>query len=165
MREGGNFLKRNNGGVRSGCESFLNGCYQRAGLTLEVLWRGRELRQWDKENGNNERWKDQEGDERRSERCSRKMGGSRREMRLALGTMVMRKPNQTLSRPTIQPAGDLIIYHTLRTRFTFKLFSNIFLHNVLSRYKYPSLQQELCNKHVSHRPGSCQHRLLELHQD
>lgn len=39
MREGGNFLKRNNGGVRSGCESFLNGCYQRAGLTLEVLGR------------------------------------------------------------------------------------------------------------------------------
>ena len=41
MREGGNFLKRNNGGVRSGCESFLNGCYQRAGLTLELLGRGR----------------------------------------------------------------------------------------------------------------------------
>lgn len=35
MKEGGNFLKRNNGGVRSGCESFLNGCYQRAGLTPE----------------------------------------------------------------------------------------------------------------------------------
>lgn len=33
MKEGGNFFKRNNGGVRSGCESFLNGSYQRAGLT------------------------------------------------------------------------------------------------------------------------------------
>lgn len=33
MKEGGHFLKRNNGGMRSGCESFLNGSYQRAGLT------------------------------------------------------------------------------------------------------------------------------------
>lgn len=37
MKEGGNFLERNNRGVRSRCESFLNGCYQRAGLTLEIL--------------------------------------------------------------------------------------------------------------------------------
>ena len=63
MKEGGNSLKRNNGGVRSGCESFLNGSYQRAGLTLEVLGRGRELWWWDKEEGNTERWKDQQGDE------------------------------------------------------------------------------------------------------
>ena len=42
MKEGGIFTKRNNGGLRSRCESFLNGSYQRAGLTLEVLQRGRE---------------------------------------------------------------------------------------------------------------------------
>lgn len=67
MKEGENFLKRNNGGVRSGCESFLNGCYQRAGLRKEVLGRGRELRQWDKEKGNKEKWIDQEGDKRKRE--------------------------------------------------------------------------------------------------
>jgi len=38
--EGGNFLKRNNGGVRSRCESFLNGSYQRAGLTLRFWGEG-----------------------------------------------------------------------------------------------------------------------------
>lgn len=46
--EGGNFLKRNNGGVRSRCESFLNTSFQRAGLTLEALGTGREVRQRDK---------------------------------------------------------------------------------------------------------------------
>ncbi len=86
MKEGRNFLKRNNGGVRSGCESFLNGCYQRAGLTLEVLGRGRELRWWNKEKGNKERRKDLEGDKRRRKRCSRQMRGSRRKLTLVLGT-------------------------------------------------------------------------------
>lgn len=130
MRKGGSFFKRNNGGVRSGCESFLNGCYQRAGLTLELLWR-RESGQRDKENGNNTRWKDQGGEhERRRKRCSRKMTGSRREMRLALGTMIMRKPNQTPSRPTGEPAGDVIIYRILQNRFTYKTLCNTFPHNV-----------------------------------
>lgn len=45
--------------------------------------------------------------ERRRRRCSRRMRGSRREMKLALGTMLMRKPNQALSRPTIGPV-DLL---------------------------------------------------------
>lgn len=38
--EGGNFLKRNNGGVRSRCESFLNSSFQRAGLALEGWGQG-----------------------------------------------------------------------------------------------------------------------------
>lgn len=51
--------------------------------------------------------------ERRRRRCSRRMRGSRREMKLALGTMLMRKPNQALSRPTIGPAGDLVTSQSL----------------------------------------------------
>lgn len=76
-------------------------------------------------------------DEGRRKRCSRKMRGSKREVMLALGTMVMRKPNQTLSRPTTEPAGDLINYHTLETRSNFTLFYSILLDNVLSRYTHP----------------------------
>lgn len=64
MKEGGNFFKRNNGGVRSGCESFLNGAYQRAGLTgvsgeREIV----EVVGYTKTEIRKERWK----------RCSRKL--------------------------------------------------------------------------------------------
>lgn len=36
MKEGGNFLKRNNGRLRSGSESFLNDYNQSAGLPREI---------------------------------------------------------------------------------------------------------------------------------
>lgn len=62
MKEGGNFFKRNNGGVRSRCESFLNGSNPRAGLNLEVLGRGRELRLRDKEKENKEKLRTRWGD-------------------------------------------------------------------------------------------------------
>ena len=73
----------------------------------------------------------------RRKRCSRKMRGSKREVMLALGTMVMRKPNQTLGRPTTEPAGELITYQTMENRSNFTLFYNILLDNVLSRHTHP----------------------------
>lgn len=42
---------------------------------------------------------------RRRRRCSRRMRGSGRETRLAQGTMLMRKPNQTLRRPSSEAVG------------------------------------------------------------
>lgn len=161
MREAGNFLKRNNRGVRSGCESFLNGCYQRAGLTLEAPRRGWELQWWDKESGNNERWRDQGEDERRRRRCSRRMRGSRREMKLALGTMLMRKLNQILSRPTIGPAGDLITSQRLLTRFTFTLLSYAFPCDVLPRHNIHPLSR-CCVINMS---LTDQRRMLGLNRD